>query len=500
MWLFVLALFVASCSDDDDPVVPQVTLSASTLEIAENATSALLIKVVADEPLSTNYTVNLKIGGSAVAGVNYQEIPATVTMTAGNMEANIFVTPINVAAIEDNKTVTLALQGGSLYELGAGNNLEVTIVDNATPASDAPVVSFGSNNEITNPYLEEEIEVVVGLSKAFDAEYTIPMTVTSDLVAGTDYELIGLDNNSITFEANKASASFKVKMKNTAVVGLDKTLTFGFANPSVTEYAVKETQNTVAINAIDPQVDFSPWFNDDNKHTYFNDDLDSRTVVWKSDLYAYNVKRWYWHEGESTWKGWGGFQKMDVSPDNSNQWKEVVNTYTKFVGAASIDIKEQERMIFQGMDLLNLSKILGSKMAKYQGADVQTTKGWLRFAATVADGTSGKVVIPAQTITIYKKKDEAFWTTKLYNADKSEYYYEYYAETFTTKADISKSAHVEPVEINIQRSEGTYDIATKTILIDVTYTCNDTDAVFNTKYGTQDGDTYTVKLKYTNNK
>lgn len=498
IWLMVAALLFASCSDDDEVTIPKVSLTAEVVTIAENATSALQVKVTTDAPLETAYDVKLNISGTAVAGVNYQEIANTVTIPANQMQANIFVNPINVSAIEENKTLSIEVLAGSLYELATSTSVSLTITDNATPASDAPVVSFATSNIVTNPYLEEEYTITVGLSKAFASALTIPLTMTDGLVAGTDYELAGLDeNHAITIAANEVSASFTITMKNTAVVDMDKTVEFGFATPSVTDYAVKATDNTVSVNAVDPQVDFSAWFNSENTYNYFFEDWTSSTVTYRTDLLAYWLKRYYWDSAAQDWSLLSGEHYLALSPEDNNQWKEVINNYQRLIGANGVEIAEQERYEMQANDYLGLTKFFANE-ATYSKTSIKSEKGWFRFVSTSASATEGIVVVPAQTIILYKIKEGFDWKEKFTTAEGLTHY-AWYADSRATQGDLSNSANVTPVSIQVAKSVGTYNSATKEVIVEITFTCDDADFSIDPKYYiANEGNSYTMRIKYIN--
>jgi len=500
LWLAVAAIFFVSCSDDNDPVIPKLSITADVVEISETATSALVVKVSADATVETAYTVGITLSGTAVEGVNFQEIAKTVTIPADAASANIFVTPINVSAIEDSKTVNISLNAGTAYELTATTNVAITIVDNANPPSDAPEVSFATSNIVTNPYLEEEFTITVGLSKAYASALTIPLTITDGLVVDTDYEITGLDNNAITIAANEVSAEFTVTMKNTAVVDMDKTVTFGFAAPSVTDYAVKATENTLAINAVDPQVDFSTWFNDENKFGYFfNDQTTSTTTYRTEDFVGYDTKRYYWNETDAEWKILSAEHYFNTAENDNNQWGEVINTYQKVLGGRFIYTTDFERYEIQAGDFLGLTKFFANE-ATYGRTSIKSN-GWFRFATTDASAAEGTVVIPEQTLTLYKADMDVWKEKTTVEIDdngtlKNKSYYAWYADSNTTQGDVSQSALVTPVSIQVAKAVGTYNTTTKEILVDVTFTCDDADFAFDEKYGTKDGDTYTLKLKY----
>ncbi|WP_372645756.1 hypothetical protein, partial [Ancylomarina sp.] len=482
MLFAVAAIFIVSCSKDDSVTIPKVTLSADVLTIAENATSPLVVKVITDAPLGTAYDVKVNISGTAVAGVNYQEIASTVTIPANATSANIFVSPVNVSAIEENTTVSIALGAGDVYDLAMEASVDLTITDNATPASDAPTVSFGTSNIVTNPYLEEVKTITVGLSKAFSSALTIPLTITDGLVAGTDYEIAGLENNAITIAAGEVSAEFTVTMKNTAVVDMDKTVQFAFATPSVTDYAVKASENTLDINAVDPQVDFSSWINADHQFDYLYAQWSTSETVYIADADAYFLKRYYFNSVTQAWATLTGEHYMHVSDNDGNQFEEVINKVQKVQGGRFIDIVEQERYENQCGDFLGLTKFFANE-ATYGKTEIKSEAGWFRFASTEASATEGTVVVPEQTLTLYKA-DMAVWKAKttVDVVGGTESYYAWYADSNTTQGNVSQSTMVTPVSIHVAKSVGTYNTTTKEIQVDITFTCDDADLNIDPKY------------------
>ncbi len=501
----VAALILASCSDDDDPVIPKLSITADAVEISETATSALVVKVNADAVLETAYTVGITLSGTAVEGVNYQDIAKTVTIPANSSSANIFVTPINVSAIEDSKVVNIALQAATGYELSTPADVDITIVDNANPPSDAPEVSFGTSDIVTNPYMEEVKTITVGLSKAFTSDLVIPLTIDGDLAEGTDFEIAGLTNNAIIIPAGQVSAEFTVTMKNTAVVGMDKNIDFAFTAPAVTDYVVKATENTVSVNAVDPQVDFSVWFNEDNRYNYLYESRAEKTPTYIANADAYNLKRYYFDKTdtedspEGSWNLLSGNHYLHVSSNDDNQWSEVINILKRSFGEYRIDIEQQARYEMQAGDYLGLTKFFTNE-ATYMKTAIKADEGWFRFVSTNAELTEGIVVVPAQTLTLYKA-DPLVWKEKT-TVDvegETESYYAWYADSNTTQGDLSQSTMVTPVSIQVAKSIGTYNAATKEIQVDITFTCDDADLDIDPKYiYEQDGDTYTLRIKYIN--
>ena len=308
-----------------------------------------------------------------------------------------------------------------------------------------------------------------------------------------------MDKDAIRIKAGQVAAEFTVKMKNTAVAGMDKSLEFAFATPTVTDYVVKATENTFAINAVDPQVDFSAWFNNDNRYAYFYDDWTTSTTTYKTDLVGYWLKRYYYNSTDKEWKTLSGEHYMAPSAKDGNQWSEVVNHYKKLPGGKFIDIAEQERYENQCGDFLGLVKYFSNE-ATYGKTEIKSEAGWFRFVSTDASLTEGTVVVPEQSLTLYKA-DMDVWKKKttVDVGGGTESYYAWYADSRTTQGDLSKSTLVSPVAIQVAKSVGTYNTATKEIQVDITFSCDDADLSIDPKYiYARDGNTYTLRIKYIN--
>ncbi len=499
--LFIIAMIAVAftaCKKDPEVEPPTVAFEKNTDQVAENATSALQVLVMADKAFDMDYAIGYSVSGTAVEGVHYEAIDTkSVVMKAGDTEAVIFINPVNQTVIDEDQTLILNLSAGQEYVQDVeASQIDIVILDNKTAAADAPQVSFTTEGAITNPYLEEQVEVTMGISQAVEKELLIGITFNDVLVEGVDYEIEGLNaSNQLVLAANETSASFTVSLKNTHAAGVDKTLEIGFTTPEVTDYAVKESSNSVAINLVDPVVDLSAWFNVDNEFNYFF--ASGSELAYRTDLPAYRVKRYFWDATTSAWALLSGAHYFNYAPNDQNQWKEVVNIFNKQIGYPGVDIAEQERWEITAGDFLGLTKFFGNEATYMKTFISSEENGWLRFVTTDAASAEGTVIIPEQTLTVYKTKEGFNWKEKFYNADNTEYWYAWHPDSRETQGKIWESTNVVPVEILVERSVGTFNTATATIEIEVVFTVSDADVVIDPKYYTnKEGDTYTVKVQY----
>ncbi|QZT37366.1 hypothetical protein K5X82_00390 [Halosquirtibacter xylanolyticus] len=500
LWLVSAIVLFFSCKKEEVQIIPQISLETTETTIAENATSALVVTVKSNITVNTPLEVKLQVSGTAIAGVNYQTLPESVVIPANQSSVKLFVNPINVSTIEANKVVKIEVAPSAIYQIGTPTAVEITIEDNQTPASDAPEVSFATTSVLTNLYLEEEHVISVGLSKSLASDITIPFEISGTLVEGTDYVVEGITANQITIPAGNVSANFTVHFKNNSVVGMDKSSVISFAAPVVTDYAIKASDNKLTLRAVDPQVDFSSWFNDANQFDYLYASWNTSDTKYIVDADAYFLKRYYYNSSTSGWSTLSGETYLHVSGRDSNQFEEVVNQFKKELGGKGIDIQEQERYEYQCGDLLGLARFFSNE-ATYQKAPFRSTKGWFRFASKDARSPEGAVIIPQQTLKVYTLKEGVDWkakTTVDHNGSTESHYF-WYEDSRNTVGNIENSTNVNTVLVEVERSVGTYNTATKEIIVDVKFTCADAGLNIDPKYYIEkDGDTYTIRIKYIN--
>jgi hypothetical protein len=109
------------------PVVEIVASDAFTGEFGTNqARFTLLCPNGANAaPLTVNYTV----GGTATPGMDYAALPGTVTLAAGAVATNIYVSPLGDNLGTNQETVILSLTASANYALTSLSNATVNLLD-----------------------------------------------------------------------------------------------------------------------------------------------------------------------------------------------------------------------------------------------------------------------------------------------------------------------------------------------------------------------------------
>lgn len=486
-----LAIVFTSCSDDEDPI-PVVSFDSSSYTLAENATSPLQVKVKLDIPAPIPTTVNYSVAGTAVEGEDYAEIAdKKVTFNQGESEAVIFINPVNVSLIEDDKTIVLTLSSGEFYNLDqSGNSTTITLLDNKTAAADAPEVAFTTTSVVTNAYMQETIEINVGISEALTGDVNIPISFGGEAIEGTNYTIEGLtENNELLLNQGELSAKFSIIIKNTEEIDIDKNIVIGFSDPVVTDYAVSASNSSANINIIDPVVQ-NVWFLDKESYTdrtgnesivigteangdkAYTDEGRPFSVVCEG-VYAPYVQR---QEEDGTWTNASAFAQVYADNSNSNIWKgDWSFTYR------NVPAPEKDSYIYYYTYASNIYDIKdffpSNYIVGYSAAWCKLDQ-YLRFVADDKTAKTGKVFVPEQSITCYRAKDGYEWKGKTLVSETYGEQYNYRLDSNETEGDLSKSSNVVPFTVNVS-GEGTFDVDNKIIYVTVKFSSDDTNLTAN---------------------
>lgn len=95
------------------------TTSAVDTLLTEGCGSAQLV-ITRTNNISSSFTVNLNIGGTATSGVDYQPIPTTVNFAPGQATATINIVPIPDALVEGNETIQIGIQATGCSSASSG--------------------------------------------------------------------------------------------------------------------------------------------------------------------------------------------------------------------------------------------------------------------------------------------------------------------------------------------------------------------------------------------
>lgn len=144
----VAALVFTSCGEQENITFDNnngfVQFAQTKASIVENSTEPIVVTVLfggsADQN-STGVTVNFDLTSSDASRYSIMPAGGSLMIPAGEVEANIILTPINNLFVDGNADISIALATSSSVPVGlagaglAFNTLEITIVDDDCPIS-----------------------------------------------------------------------------------------------------------------------------------------------------------------------------------------------------------------------------------------------------------------------------------------------------------------------------------------------------------------------------
>ncbi len=116
---------------------PVVNIVATDPLACEATGNTATFRIRRTGPTNDALTVHYSIHGMAMNGIDYDEIPTSVTIPAGRRAARILITPVPDKALERRETVILRLQPSPVdpprYAIGRPARAGALIVDDCTP-------------------------------------------------------------------------------------------------------------------------------------------------------------------------------------------------------------------------------------------------------------------------------------------------------------------------------------------------------------------------------
>ncbi len=226
--------------DDAIPVVPTVSVDVANLTLAETDKTATVFTFERSEVGTEDLTISFAINGSATAGKDYttdlDPIPATVTIPAGELSANLTLTVVGDTIDERDEDVRITLTEDATYELDTDHKMAaVTIADNdlstvSISLNPASVLENGGKKleyRVSRTNFEgavSAISVGFSVSNASTAKWNSDYTVQSTSFNGT--------NGAITIGSGKDSAVISVIPIGDTQVEQDETVIIALTSSS----------------------------------------------------------------------------------------------------------------------------------------------------------------------------------------------------------------------------------------------------------------------------
>lgn len=142
-------------------------------------------------------TVNFTLTGTATNGLDYQNLPSSVSFPASTANVDVVVTPSVDGTTEGPESVILTLTSVAPYELGAPLTATMTITD-----TDTPLVSVAALDSTASETGPDAGSFRFSRTGSTAAPLTVTFTLTGSAANGTDYQSIPL---TVTFGIGQAT-------------------------------------------------------------------------------------------------------------------------------------------------------------------------------------------------------------------------------------------------------------------------------------------------------
>ena len=163
---------------------PRLTLMASSENASENGPTASSFTIDLGVAVPSPIEVHLLVSGAATNGVDYEFVPASVTVPAGASSIDIPILPYTDAITELAETVQISIQPGSGYEIGSTAAAQIQI-DDLMPEIEVDVIQPIASQETGSPGI-----FLITRSAILDRSVFVRLELAGTATAGSDYDSI----------------------------------------------------------------------------------------------------------------------------------------------------------------------------------------------------------------------------------------------------------------------------------------------------------------------
>ncbi len=191
-------------------------------------------------PLTVHYTV----AGTATNGGDYQAIPLSAVIPAGQTSVDITITPLADGLSEGNETVILTLSANGNYTItgpgGATVNIAGDMPSVAVTSIDATAAETNGNQPANTGLFRFSRDGNLG------QPLTVHYTITGPAQNGVDYQLIP---QTITIPASQSSIDLGITPIDDGISEFSENVTITLASNAA--YAIDNDRNSAAVTILD---------------------------------------------------------------------------------------------------------------------------------------------------------------------------------------------------------------------------------------------------------
>ena len=114
---------------------PVISIRATDAEASETGNNTGAVVVELNSPAGPEgLSVNLQIAGTATRGLDYADVPNTVSISPGSTQATVTITPLDDTLVEGDETVILNLAPAAGYSIASAASIALIVIhDNEAP-------------------------------------------------------------------------------------------------------------------------------------------------------------------------------------------------------------------------------------------------------------------------------------------------------------------------------------------------------------------------------
>lgn len=229
---------------------PTITVGVSPSSVNENELTPMVYTFTRTGFTGVSTSVTYGISGTAVNGVDYNNIGTSINFGINETTKTVDIIPIDNDTVASNKTVTLTINSGGDYSVGNPSSATGTIVND-------DVIPFVTLSVSPSSVLENSgTPLVYTFTRAGSTgnAITVNYTISGTAVNGTDYQTIG---TTVSFSAGQSTRTVNVTPINNSSYSLDKTVTLTLASGTgyeigtvegVTATIIDDETETVRVN------------------------------------------------------------------------------------------------------------------------------------------------------------------------------------------------------------------------------------------------------------
>jgi len=271
--------------------LPGVSVTATDNQGAEEGQDPITFTLTRTGDLSQPLTVNYFMTGDAVNGSDYETLPLSVVIQAGESNATVVVTPIDDNVSEFTETVILNIAPDTAYGLRSPISATATILDND------PVtlrLTIGSKTNVFEPLVADTMTLTVSRmgNLALDI-FSVALVTSGTATEGVDYML---STNGFGMAPGQVTQTVTISPLNDFDLEGDEAVTVTIDEGS--DYAVDAQNTATGIIRDDEQsplpVLFSEDFSTDQSANWqvrfgANNGIWDATVNWQYDYSSLGI-------------------------------------------------------------------------------------------------------------------------------------------------------------------------------------------------------------------